>query len=52
MSSSRCSIPEAARVLSGPGERALTRMPLWPELGREVTHRSFKGAESRVGALW
>ena len=41
-SSSNSAMPEAARVFSGPGEMACTRMPLGPELGRQVASRALQ----------
>jgi hypothetical protein len=35
-------MPDAARVASGSGEMAWTRMPLGPQFGGEVAHRGFQ----------
>src|SRR6516162_5385960 len=43
---SNSGIPDAARVESGPGEMAWTRMPLGPLSTRDIAHRAF---ERRLG---
>ena len=39
-------MPDAASVLIGPAEIALTRMPFGPEIAREIPHRRL---ERRLG---
>ena len=41
-SSSKWSIPDAARVFTGPGDNALTRISRLPEFERHVANRSFQ----------